>query len=525
MNMNILAAHNKEDYSTTPSGFIDKFLMQVERNPDAIALELAETGEKITYAELLYLAECIRSNLRRLGVGEGDRIAVLLPNCVEFVASVLALTSLGALTILLGSNLTNYEMRPRVGDSRPTGAILSNDDLPEPLLKCSSLRFALTLAPPSREKIGQLRIGPIRDERGGRDPLLPPNGNPQAFCHFTYKGFGFPVGAVHRYNDYSWVLQGLADRFEIASLNSHLLALPMYPVFGLLACFFSLSVGQRLVIAPMQRNQNLYDVIERNRIGFIGLVPILIEKLVAEALHYKDRGRDPKQEFVQGMEIVSAGSFLRKDVFDTFKETFGFEPYQGFGSSETLPVLTCYRGENQHGAVGIPLREEVKVSILNADGNLVENGRVGQVAISGPTLALEYINRPEETKKIFCGDKMLTGDLGYLKGRNQLYFSGRHMRFTKIAAQMADLAEIENVLSNHPMVSRVTATSRVAEGKGEYVSADVELLPGSEIAKEELVRHCRSYLGSHKVPRQLRLLQEQRRYYLKNPRTAWEGMS
>ena len=520
-----LAAHHRTEPLEAPAGFIEKFLEQVEKSPSSEAVVLIPSGETFTYAEILKMSEQIKSGLHSMGVGRGDSVVVMIPNSPQFLASILALSSLGALAVLLSERLTDFELRPRIQDSKPCGAIVIDEDLPLPFYESKSLRFALTLRPPSCETIGNgVRIRALVSVREGRLPLLPPPGNPRSFCHFTYKDFGFPVGAVHRYQDYSWVIQGLTDRFKIASETNHLLALPMYPVFGLLASVLALSLGRKLIVATAIKNLSLYQTIAQNRVGFMGLVPILIEKLLAEAYHHQNLGKNPKSDFVKGTEIVSAGSFLQPQLSQKFESVFGFAPYQGFGSSETLPLLTCYRGNNPLDCVGVPLRREFQVSILDIDGNPLEDGKIGQIAIGSPTLFTEYINRPTETKQLFRGNKILTGDLGYKNSFNQLFFIGRHLRFTKIASQMTDIAEVETVLLKHPHVERTTATTRFDPDRGKYVSAEITTKPGTALTPRELTIHCRKYLSPFKIPRQLSVTPRQRQYCLSNPKTSWEGM-
>lgn len=170
------------------------------------------------------------------------------------------------------------------------------------------------------------------------------------------------------------------------------------------------------------------------------------------------------------------------------------------------------------------MREEIEVSVLDANGNELKNGALGQIAISSPTVCERFINRPEETKRIFTGNKMLTGDLGYKDSQGHLFFKGRHMRFTKIAAQMTDLAEIERVVTKHAEVKEVIATVRSDELRGDYVYCEVSTSMGASLNPKDIFDHCRKYIASHKIPRSIDVVRNRFSTVVSNPKTAWEGM-
>ena len=516
---------NQRKDASSPEGFIEKFLEHVANSPDNVAMEMIPSGQTFTYSQLLEMSERIKSNLVGMGVGSGDRIVVMLPSSAEFIASVLAITSLGSMAIFVGNNVTDFELQPRLDDSKPSGAIVVSDTLSKPLLKCDTLRFALTLAEPSCDNAGRgIKIRGLKGTKLNRITLTPPSGNPGTGCHFTYKGFGYPLGAVHRYNDYSWSLDGYKTTFKDVTNRNHLMALPMYPIYGLVTSLFALTIGAKLIVVTDIKNVDIYNVISQKKVGYLGLVPVMIENLMVEGDYYKKLGKDPKKDFVEGMCLVSGGSFLDKTILQKFENIFGCVPYQGFGSSETLPILASDFKHNLLGSVGIPMNDEFDVSIVDINGNQLEDGAIGQVAINSPTLSKEYINRPFETKSICRGNRMLTGDLGYKNADGYLFFVGRHMRFTKIAAQMTDLVEIENVFNAHPLVERSISTVRRSEKNSEYVYTEISVRPGSNISKTELVEHCRRFIAPHKIPRGINIIERKKRHYLSNPKTAWEGM-
>lgn len=289
------SAYNKLNI---PEGFIERFNRQADHIPQAVAIEILPSGEQYSYGELRAMAGRIKSSLIQMGIGRGDRVVIMLPASAHFVASVLALTSLGALSVFTGAGLTAYELKPRLDDAKPCGAIVADETMIGRLTSCETLRFALTLRPVTGTTgNNRIQVRSLQDLQGRGVELTSPVHNPLTGCHFTYKGFGYPVGAVHRYNDYSWVLSGLENRFGDSASSNHLLALPMYPVYGLLASMFALSLGCRLIVVQDLRDVDLYRVITDRQIRLTGLVPVLIKSLISQGLEYKRQGRDPKRDF------------------------------------------------------------------------------------------------------------------------------------------------------------------------------------------------------------------------------------
>jgi len=494
-----------------PAGFIERFLACAADQPDAIAVENAGDGAQVTYHQLRTLAERLRAALAAEGIGPGDAVLVSLPTSAELFATFFALTSLEAVAVPLSSNLTEYELAPICEETRPVGIIASaiHGPLAAALRGCARLRFVLTSddaavaeaallagatdgAPGDGARLPRvLRWEALPD---ARSPLVPPAADAIVSCHFTYRGLGYPLGALHTYEQYSWGIDGVVRRHEGSGRSVHLAALPLHPVYGLVAgMLLPLCNGSSVLIA---HSGQLGALMVNRRVRFACLVPLLLRGVVAESYQRPVRGL-----LHPDLEIISGGSLLSPDAEARAAERLGVVPFQGYGLSEALPVTSNHAGACRAGSLGVPICPDTRIEILDAGGQVLPPGKVGEVAISGRTIMSGYLGRPRETALYRRDGRLLTGDLGYLDSGGFLFFAGRRYPFSKPASQMVDLTEVERVLELHPAVDRARVNVRYDSRIGDRLWASVAIRDGMNAEPGELVAFCRRRLSGHKVPR------------------------
>lgn len=484
-------------------GFIERFFASVERAPEAVAFESAEgAGPPLGYADLLALAERYRGAFRAFNVAPGDAVLLFLPSGPELAASFFALASLGAVSVPLHPKLTPYELRPIAGDARPVGLVA-----PAASLAAMTEALAAAGAPPLRFALAAAaRPEALSAERS---PLAPPPPGTVVSCHFTYKGLGYPLGALHRYEDYAVCLGALLERYPQEPGAAHLALLPLYPVYGLTSVLLlALAGGCRLVVAGGKvRDADLLELLERYRVHYTAFVPALFKRLVDRA-HARAAAGGPPLLLRRDLTIFTGGSFLDPAVAAQVADATGVEPQQGYGLSETLPVVSNGAGRSRRGTLGTPLLPAIRVSIRGADGREVAvPGQAGEIFVGGPTVMTGYLARPRETARFLRDGWMRTGDLGALDADGFLHFVGRSVPIAKIAAQMVDLVEVETVLRDHVAVADARATVVHDPERGEQLGVSVMLRKGAKVKLGELMDLCARKLSPFKVPRRIKVYQ------------------
>lgn len=466
-----------------PAGFIELFLRQAASRPRAVAVE--HEGALTTYAGLLERMERLRGALEALDVAEGDRVLVRLPNGPELIAAFYALASIGAVAVPVSPTLTDLELAPVLADARPAGVIVA-----QPSGDRDGLRF-------------ELACSGIDDAR--RRPITAPKGDPFVTCHFTYKGLGHPLGALHRYSAWAYCLRGFIERHGGSSDDLHLVALPMYPVYGLtVSVMWPLALGARIVVAPPDA-EVLLDLLTTRRVRIACLVPTLLHLLCVRA---RRAGLD-RAALHPELELKCGGSDLGRALSDEVRAVFGVVPHEGYGLSEALIVASSFPGRVRPVTLGVALADEIRVGVVDASGRPVPAGRVGEITIAGPTVFRGYIGRPSETARFLRDGVLHTGDLGHFDEEGSLHFDGRALPIAKISAQMVDLREVEDLLRRHPEVADARVSVRVDDAGVERLVASVIPRRASDVSPEALVALCRARLSRHKVPRTVRLYQRE----------------
>jgi acyl-coenzyme A synthetase/AMP-(fatty) acid ligase len=346
----------------------------------------------------------------------------------------------------------------------------------------------------------------LQPAQSGVSRLTPPEGNPVVSCHYTYKGLGHPLGVEHKYNDYTFCLASLSATFPGVGGGSHFVGLPVHAIYGLTSSVFApLLLGGRIVLTQKSFEIDPVDILERHQIRFACVVPFLLQRLVSKAR--KRIGQGQPLRLHPDLEIVSGGSHLPVDLAEEAAGVLGVRIYQGYGTTETLPVIGTSPGHYKTGSMGVPFSSLVEVRIVRSDWNECPPRVAGVIAIRGPGVVSGFRGSPAGTDSCFHEGWFNTGDLGYKDEEGYLYFVGRASAFTKVASQMVDVAEVESVLCKHPGVAQARVTVRRRADLGEVLTASVIPEPNTQLTERELKLHCRKFISSFKVPRDIRFCQ------------------
>jgi long-chain acyl-CoA synthetase len=450
------------------------------------------------------LAEVARSAaaLARLGVRPGDRVGLLLPNCKEAVFLKLALWSLGASAVVLSPHYTIPELARCLGDAPPKGMVA---------LSKSFADLAATTEPLPKMQFWA-RVDGGEPSAGSSAPYLYDNGRGddhevrepapeiEATIHFTYKGLGHPLGAIHRYQDYARCADALVRFYRNTPAHTYLCALPLSHIYSLVGCILvPLYAGSATAIVKHAKPQHILKYARTHGANVICLVPALYRLLAMCAR--RAGGID-----FAGTHWLTGGAYFPPELYEELGRELGVQPFQGYGLSEALVVTASNWEANRPGTLGVPIFADTEIAALSEDGDPLPPGEVGEIAIRAPTLMSGYAGRPEETARLLRDGRLLTGDLGCVDGDGFLHFVGRRRRFAKVAGFMVDLREVENAVRAHAAIETCAASSEPDEIADEMIRASVTLKPGAEVGLADLVDHCRKRLAFYKVPKGFRFL-------------------
>lgn len=474
-----------------------------------VALNFADKNLKITYAQLWRDCEVLRAKLVAHGVQAKDSVLVSFQDEYDWIVSLLALMSLGACSVPVSAQCTPYELDLFLKRKTIDFVLADFDFL---TTKSSSLSQVLKLRAVFTTQIGwgtlpasllsiftDLSEYPIAEkEVKSLSTLKAPKLDESVTCHFTYKGQGYPLGVTHYYADFVAAVKSCQNIFQFTPGRKLLILLPAYPVFGLVTnILFPLTHGCELVIET-RKISSICDSLVNNRIDHLNLIPALAEKMLLEAK------KNRKSYDFSKLCFVTGGSHMDLDLLERFESTFQSLPVQGYGLTETLPVLTNTPNHNVKGTLGRLMRKNMALKICDSNGNEVPVGKVGEICLKGEGVANSYIASDGHQENLFRDGWLRTGDLGASDSAGNITFKGRRLAFTKILGQMVDLRECEDLVKTIKGIKNAKAYILKDRGRSRlslaiFVSSDFKM------SKEQLMSFLKDHLSLYKIPAQVKI--------------------
>ncbi|MDI6874828.1 MAG: AMP-binding protein, partial [Actinomycetota bacterium] len=196
------------------------------------------------------------------------------------------------------------------------------------------------------------------------------------------------------------------------------------------------------------------------------------------------------------------GAPFPRDVMERWNNELGSRIYEGYGLTETAPLVTMQplEGTYKLGSIGVP-PEDVEVKVVDEEGRELERGEVGEIIVRGPNVMKGYYNKPEETAKVLKDGWLYTGDMAYMDSDGYLFIVGRKKDLIIRGGFNIYPREIEEVLVSHPLISEAAVVGVPNKYLGEEVKAYVKLKPGSNLTEEQVLEYCEEKLPYYKTPK------------------------
>ncbi len=449
--------------------------------------------------------------LRDLGVAPGDRVALLGHNSIDYLCLYFAIPWAGAISVPVNTRLSTAEVIEQLEDSQ--SSVLLADTEYSAVAQAARERLPLlrhivcmgrAAAPSGMQSMEQLLAGvaPAADA-GRRDDDV-------AILFYTGGTTGRSKGVMLTHQGVVVGTLQWAYTVGVGAEDTLLIAIPMFHIAAGMNAIAAVMLAAGLVIQPRFDPPAVLELIARHRVSKTALVPTALEML-----------------------ITSPG-FARADVSSLTRITYGGAPmptrilelalqklphtrfYQIYGQTESGGVATCLlpgyhvlggeAGHKRHTAgqpvVGMDLR------ILDADGEELPRGEVGEICLRGLALTPGYWNRAEQTAALYTDGWLRTGDAGFLDADGFLTIVDRVKDMIISGGENVYAAEVEGVLYQHPAVAQCAVIGIPSERWGEEIHAVVLLHAGGSAGAEEQMAFCRERIGAFKCPRSVSFRQE-----------------
>lgn len=471
--------------------------------PQRVALY--DERRKLTYSELDRRVHALACGLRLSGIRNADVVAAYLPNCIEYVEVVLAVSRAGAVFSPLNPRLKAWEIAQMLRVGRPAAVFTTADRGP-------IVEDAIATAGLDSTQIYIVDDGPLTPRTSPMGPLLErppfelePVAETDSFClMFTSGTTGDAKGilATHRAR-MLWVLNA-AIQYGLNDEDVYLGTMPQVHSAGLTFTLMHLYVGATVRILEHFDPANFLDIIERERITSSLSVPTMLT-MVVQAQEQSARRHD----LCSLRRLLTCGAPLPLATKRKVIENITDQLYDYYGSTESnsMTVLRPRDQLRKPHSVGQAFTN-VLLMIAGPDEETLPPGETGEVWCSNPSVMSGYVDSPEETATVFNGRWYRTGDLGYLDDEGYLHLAGRVREVVISGGVNIYPAEIEKVLMMHPDVLDCAVVGVPDEKWGQAVKAYVVAKAGKALRLEELQSHCLQYLADYKKPRHLQLVPE-----------------
>ncbi|MCL6610743.1 MAG: long-chain fatty acid--CoA ligase [Peptococcaceae bacterium] len=481
-----------------------KLAEQSRLNPEKEAIVYHD--QRITYRQLNTMIDKLANGLMQLGILPGDRVLLVMENCPEFIISYYAIIKIRGIVVPANPNYTMNELGIIMLDALPAAVITSRQLVP----------LFLKLSGEIKISRGIIATGYKGEEKGvqsyekvidsGEDTFQPdkiPSRHDVIELMYTSGTSGTPKGAMLTHHNLYRNALTFAQCCNITSSDRSLLIAPAHHAAAQTCVMnVSLLVGASLVVHDGWRGPRpLLEAIQKEKITFYFGPPTMYALLV--------KFPDTDRYDLSSWRLAFTGAApTPPDVFRAFEEKFGLKLIEGYGLTETSPVVTVMPldGPYKAGSIGLPI-PGVEVKIVDYEDREVPAGQIGEIVVRGHNVMKGYYNRPEETNWVMRNGWFHTGDLGYMDSDGYFYIVDRKKDLIIRGGLNIHPREIEEVLYSHPVIFDAAVIGVPDPIMGEEVMAFVLLREGSRVTPEEIQEFCAEKLARYKIPKHIRFVE------------------
>jgi long-chain acyl-CoA synthetase len=471
-------------------------LAEIVEGHDGSRTAILGRNRTTTYAELVDVVARARGGLSAVGIGDGDRVALVCSNGLQFVVGYLATLGIGAVAVPLNPSSPAVELQAQLAAVGAVAAIVDRagsaswrdvDGGALPALRTvvaaegADVDGAVTAA-----DVMAAPPAPVADV--GPDHL--------AALLFTSGTAGAPRAAMLTHGGMLANLeQARAGRVRLDPDDVVYGVIPLFHVYGLnVVLGQTLLAGATLLLVQRFDPATAIDSIRERHVSVLFGAPSMW-------VAFSQFDEAPDDAFASVRLAYSGAARLPPAAAEQLHERFGLVISEGYGLTEASAVVTSSTGVTpRHGSVGVVL-DGVDLRIVDEEGNDVLVGDAGELWVRGPNVFAGYLDDPEATGRVLTPDGWLrTGDLGYCDDDGYVYLVDRAKDLIIVSGFNVSPAEVEDVLLTHPDVVEAGVVGVPHPHTGEAVKAFVVVTGGSDLDEEALIEFTRDRLARYKCP-------------------------
>ncbi len=510
-------------------------------------------GAQRTFSQVQDAADRVANYLHAQGIQKKDRVAIFLPNLPHYPEIYFGILKAGAVCVTCNPLYTASELQYQLQDSGakflfcmdhpqfyPTAVKAVQDTEVQNIIICNVKPYL----PKAKQIIGGL-LGKIpkadQHEPGHityQQLLAQASPNPpqvnidplQDLALIIYTGgtTGVPKGAALTHSNFVFDVMALdewvrvphepgaePEKIRPGGFHCYLGVLPWYHSFGMTVCLLgACGNGSKLVCVPDPRAgkppfTEVLKTVQKEKTTMLVGVPTIFSAFV---------NHPHLEQYDLGSIIVcaSGGAPLAVELAKRFEEKTGAVIFEGYGLSETAPVVSANPSDTnlrRFGSVGFPMpNTDFKIVDIETGQNVLPQGQDGEIAVSGPQVMQGYWRKPQADAEVFREIQgaryFLTGDIGHIDPDGYIIITDRKKDVILVGGFNCYPREVEEVLFAHPKVAQAAVIGVPDEKSGERVKAFVQLQAGQEATEQEILDFCKQRLTGYKRPRSVEFRDE-----------------
>ncbi len=464
------------------------------------AVRATEGRAPLPYAAFRDLAARTVASLNAIGIGRGDRVAIVLPNGPE-MAAVFVTVACGATTAPLNPSYREDEFAFYIEDLRAKALIVMRG------AETPARAAAAKLGVPLLEVVPEGPAGSFKLEGGTPGTAaLPGMAQPEdvALVLHTSGTTARPKIVPLTQTNVTASATNIAAALSLAPADVCLNVMPLFHIHGLIAAVLgSLRAGGTVVCTPGFDALRFFRWMDEERPSWFTAVPTMHQAILSRAERNREIIERAKLRFIR-----SSSASLPGPVMEQMEATFGCPLVESYGMTEASHQMCSnpLAGPRKPGKVGRPAGPEV--AIMADDGTILPQGEIGEVVIRGPNVTQGYEANPDANAKAFTQGWFRTGDQGLFDEDGFLLLTGRLKELINRGGEKVSPLEVDGVLSAHPAVAQALTFAIPHAKLGEDVGAAVVLREGAALTERELRDFAAKSLADFKVPRKVVFLPE-----------------
>jgi acyl-CoA synthetase (AMP-forming)/AMP-acid ligase II len=457
------------------------------------------TSVRASYADLNRLANQCASVMADMGLQQGDRVALLLHNSIQFVSLFYGAAKLGLVVVPLNTRLTASELTFILSDSSTRAlffdaefaatvqAIKKGDDHP--------LAIDIYMQTTREEDSGESCLNSLMSAAPDAEPEIVGGNFDNMFIMYTSGTTGLPKGVVHTHDSIMWAAQCWSSTVDVRYKDRLLLPLPMFHVAALTAVLFCAARGVTLVSMPNFDPSGVWKLIVSEKISIGASVPAILN-FMRQVPEFAELDAPDFRYFITGAAPMP-------ETLTQLYNDKNIEVIQGYALTESGGGGCMLMNEDALRKLGSAGKATMftEICIRDAEGNRASSG-TGEILMRAPHMMKEYWNRPDATEEAYDDGWFCTGDIAEIDEEGFIFIKDRIKDMIISGGENIYPAEVENVILAHAAVTEVAVIGLPDEKWGETTCAIV-VTSDSNTDEQTIINHCEKNLSRYKLPRKV----------------------